>query len=85
MNWDEDQRAGEYPNAYFFYLPRLCNHCTRPSCVEACPHGAMYKRPESASTLTLLRSRRGSLEEGTGSGLRLRSPPLLPLPATGEG
>jgi ethylbenzene hydroxylase subunit beta/complex iron-sulfur molybdoenzyme family reductase subunit beta len=44
MNWDEDQGGGEYPNAYFFYLPRLCNHCSRPACVEACPSGAMYKR-----------------------------------------
>ena len=51
MNWDEDQGAGEYPNAYFFYLPRLCNHCTRPSCVEACPAGALYKRPEDGLVL----------------------------------
>jgi DMSO reductase family type II enzyme iron-sulfur subunit len=43
-NWDEDQGGGEFPNAYYFYLPRLCNHCTRPACVEACPTGAMYKR-----------------------------------------
>ena len=45
-NWDEDQGGGEYPNAYFFYLPRLCNHCTKPACVEACPSGAMRKRRE---------------------------------------
>jgi DMSO reductase family type II enzyme iron-sulfur subunit len=46
-NWDEDQGAGEYPNAYYFYLPRICNHCTNPVCVEACPRAeAMYKRPE---------------------------------------
>ena len=51
MNWDEDQGAGEYPNAYFFYLPRLCNHCTRPSCVDACPNGALYKRPEDGLVL----------------------------------
>lgn len=51
MNWDEDQGAGEYPNAYFFYLPRLCNHCTRPSCVEACPNGALYKRAEDGLVL----------------------------------
>jgi ethylbenzene hydroxylase subunit beta/complex iron-sulfur molybdoenzyme family reductase subunit beta len=51
MNWDEDQGAGEYPNAYFFYLPRLCNHCTRPACVEACPRGAMYKRDEDGLVL----------------------------------
>ena len=26
-NWDEDQGGGEYPNSYYYYLPRLCNHC----------------------------------------------------------
>ena len=46
MNWDEDQGDGAYPNAYFFYLPRICNHCSRPACVEACPNGAMYKRED---------------------------------------
>jgi len=51
MNWDEDQGAGTYPNAYFFYLPRICNHCTRPSCVEACPNHAMYKRAEDGLVL----------------------------------
>jgi ethylbenzene hydroxylase subunit beta/complex iron-sulfur molybdoenzyme family reductase subunit beta len=50
-NWDEDQGGGEYPNSYFFYLPRLCNHCTRPACVEACPAGAMYKRHEDGIVL----------------------------------
>jgi DMSO reductase family type II enzyme iron-sulfur subunit len=45
-NWDEDQGAGEYPNTYYFYLPRICNHCTNPVCVEACPRAAMVKRPE---------------------------------------
>lgn len=43
-NWDEDQGGGEYPNAFYFYLPRLCNHCTRPACLEACPRGAIKKR-----------------------------------------
>ncbi len=50
-NWDEDQGGGEWPNSYFFYLPRLCNHCTRPACVEACPSGAMVKRPEDGIVL----------------------------------
>ena len=50
-NWDEDQGAGEFPNAYYFYLPRICNHCTRPACVEACPSGAMYKRPTDGIVL----------------------------------
>jgi DMSO reductase family type II enzyme iron-sulfur subunit len=46
MNWDEDQGAGEYPNSYFFYLPRVCNHCSKAACVEACPNQAMYKRDD---------------------------------------
>jgi ethylbenzene hydroxylase subunit beta/complex iron-sulfur molybdoenzyme family reductase subunit beta len=50
-NWDEDQGAGAYPNSYFFYLPRICNHCSRPACVEACPRGAMYKREEDGVVL----------------------------------
>ena len=46
MNWDEDEGAGTYPNAYYFYMPRICNFCSKPSCVEACPNGAMYKHDE---------------------------------------
>ena len=30
----------------FFYLPRICNHCSNPACVAACPSGALYKRGE---------------------------------------
>jgi ethylbenzene hydroxylase subunit beta/complex iron-sulfur molybdoenzyme family reductase subunit beta len=51
MNWDEDEGGGEFPNAYFFYLPRMCNHCTEPACVEACPSGAMFKREEDGLVL----------------------------------
>lgn len=45
-NWDEDQGGGEFPNNYYFYLPRLCNHCTHPACLEACPRKAIVKRPQ---------------------------------------
>jgi len=45
-NWDEDQGEGTYPNAFYFYLQRICNHCTHPACVEACPRNAIYKRDE---------------------------------------
>ncbi len=51
MNWDEDEGAGEFPNSYFFYLPRLCNHCSQPGCVEACPHDAIFKREEDGLVL----------------------------------
>jgi DMSO reductase family type II enzyme iron-sulfur subunit len=50
-NWDEDQGGGEWPNSYFFYLPRLCNQCTHPVCLEACPRGAMFKREEDGLVL----------------------------------
>ncbi|MEW6490892.1 MAG: 4Fe-4S dicluster domain-containing protein [Thermodesulfobacteriota bacterium] len=46
MNWDEDQGAGEWPNSYFYYLPRICNHCTNPTCLQACPTGALSKRDD---------------------------------------
>ncbi|MBW2160846.1 MAG: respiratory nitrate reductase subunit beta [Deltaproteobacteria bacterium] len=46
-NWDEDQGAGEYPNSYYFYLPRICNHCTHPACLEACPRNAIEKNAEN--------------------------------------
>jgi DMSO reductase family type II enzyme iron-sulfur subunit len=51
MNWDEDEGGGEFPNAYFFYLPRLCNHCSAPACVESCPNGALFKREEDGLVL----------------------------------
>jgi steroid C-25 hydroxylase beta subunit len=50
-NWDEDQGSGEYPNSYYFYLPRICNHCTHPACLEACPRRAIYKRAEDGIVL----------------------------------
>jgi dimethylsulfide dehydrogenase subunit beta len=34
--WEEDQGGGQWPNGYFFYMPRLCNHCTDAPCVTAC-------------------------------------------------
>jgi len=51
MNWDEDEGGGEFPNAYYFYLPRMCNHCSEPACVDACPSGAMFKREQDGLVL----------------------------------
>jgi DMSO reductase family type II enzyme iron-sulfur subunit len=51
-NWDEDRGAGRYPqDNHYFYLPRLCNHCTHPACLEACPRGAIAKRSEDGIVL----------------------------------
>ncbi len=36
---------------WFFYLQRLCNHCSYPACLAACPRTAIYKRPEDGIVL----------------------------------
>ncbi|MDP6357587.1 MAG: nitrate oxidoreductase subunit beta, partial [Planctomycetota bacterium] len=36
---------------WFFYLARICNHCTYPACLSACPRRAIYKRPEDGIVL----------------------------------
>lgn len=41
--WEEDQGGGQWPNGYFFYMPRLCNHCSEPPCVKACEEEAARK------------------------------------------
>jgi complex iron-sulfur molybdoenzyme family reductase subunit beta len=50
-NWDEDSGAGEFPNGYAFYLPRICNHCSNPGCLAACPRGAIFKRAQDGIVL----------------------------------
>ena len=36
---------------WFFYLARICNHCSYPACLAACPRQAIYKRPEDGIVL----------------------------------
>ncbi|MGD0466902.1 MAG: nitrate reductase subunit beta [Terriglobales bacterium] len=49
---DEERRQFfEMQQLVFFYLPRICNHCLNPSCVAACPSGAIYKRGEDGIVL----------------------------------
>jgi nitrate reductase beta subunit len=56
VNWEglsELERAQlfEIERLAMFYLPRICNHCANPSCVAACPSGAIYKRGEDGIVL----------------------------------
>jgi nitrate reductase beta subunit len=38
-------------DTWFFYLARICNHCSYPACLAACPRQAIYKRPEDGIVL----------------------------------
>ena len=61
-NTGEDEGAGiqveggmhmthfEHP-IWFYYVPRMCNHCTFPSCVAACPRKSVYKNPNNGIVL----------------------------------
>jgi nitrate reductase beta subunit len=42
---------GPQHKTWFFYLARLCNHCSYPACLAACPRSAIYKRPEDGIVL----------------------------------
>jgi nitrate reductase / nitrite oxidoreductase, beta subunit len=59
-NVGEDDCAGRIENGaslsvphmtWFFYLARICNHCTYPACLASCPRGSIYKRPEDGVVL----------------------------------
>ncbi len=47
-SWVEHHEAGKFPNVERRMLPRLCNQCSEPPCVDACPEkvSATYKRKE---------------------------------------
>lgn len=49
-------------DAWMFYLPRICNHCTYPACLSACPRQVIYKRPEDGIVLVDQRRCRGYRE-----------------------
>ncbi|MEO5335131.1 MAG: dehydrogenase [Magnetococcus sp. YQC-5] len=59
-NISEDDSVGSMSQGAFMqvphmqwmhYLPRICNHCTYPACVGACPRQSAYKRPEDGIVL----------------------------------
>ena len=53
VNFEAVEKAiyGEFENTFMMYLPRLCEHCLNPTCVAACPSGAIYKREEDGIVL----------------------------------
>jgi len=48
---EQRQQLSSVERLVFFYFPRICNHCLNPSCVAACPSGALYKRGEDGIVL----------------------------------
>ncbi|WP_049923370.1 4Fe-4S dicluster domain-containing protein [Halopiger djelfimassiliensis] len=61
-NLGEDEPAGQefesdthieedHHPTWFFYLPRVCNHCTFAACAGGCPVQAIYKRQEDGIVL----------------------------------
>lgn len=51
LNDEERAMLMEVEQITMMYLPRICNHCANPSCVAACPSGALYKRGEDGIVL----------------------------------
>jgi nitrate reductase beta subunit len=49
--WSKEGASLPEHAGWFFYLARICNHCTYPACLAACPRNAIYKRPEDGIVL----------------------------------
>jgi nitrate reductase beta subunit len=59
-NVGEDDCAGDVDHGaalslphmnWFFYLARICNHCTYPACLASCSRGSIYKRQDDGIVL----------------------------------
>ncbi|OGG56346.1 MAG: nitrate oxidoreductase subunit beta [Candidatus Handelsmanbacteria bacterium RIFCSPLOWO2_12_FULL_64_10] len=53
VRYEFDKTGEQLPahKTWFFYLARICNHCSYPACLAACPRKAIYKRPEDGIVL----------------------------------
>jgi len=43
---EKDTSVGTFPNLTLNFLPKLCNHCLNPPCVDVCPVEAIKKRDD---------------------------------------
>jgi nitrate reductase beta subunit len=51
MSVEDKRRLFSIEQLFYFYMPRICNHCLNAGCVAACPSGAIYKRAEDGVVL----------------------------------
>ena len=42
----KDTPGGKFPNLTMDFIPKLCNHCENPPCIDSCPEGALQKRED---------------------------------------
>ncbi len=47
----KDTPEGVFPDLTMTFLPKLCNHCSNPPCVEVCPNEALTKREDGPVVL----------------------------------
>ena len=47
----KDTPEGRFPQLKMDFLPKLCNHCDDPPCVDTCPVEALVKREDGAVVL----------------------------------
>jgi len=51
LDGEGDYIKGPVHKNWGFFFPRICNHCTFPGCLAACPRKAIYKRQEDGIVL----------------------------------
>ncbi|MCL1829528.1 MAG: 4Fe-4S dicluster domain-containing protein [Oscillospiraceae bacterium] len=42
----QENVCGTIPKVKIHYIPKMCNHCRKANCLEACPNGAVSRRDD---------------------------------------